>query len=397
MISFDPLPEYKRKLNFTPASLKILKSCQSSYDERKFLVIYFSNRKCFVRHFLKPEFVEAFKDKFQFLQMCRADKYGNWLSLSYHFTNSPLFGIIDPSNGKFISIHYGNLTTEELSSWLRDFLNKNMKYSLGYFSLSDLIEKIENDKERFRTSGQGKIKIIIKSISGQNTGFYPSKTSSFKFLFDKYCEKLKLDRKKYYFLYHGAQIPESMSPSQFHMKNGDIIYAHSIDEKESDETIDIYISFNNEHNYKYTVQKGRSLKLLTTSFCSEQNIDHDKYLFYYKNEKIDENLTFYELQIENDETIIVQERPQENDKTNKMFKFDLNPFQVSPQTPTVNMMQDMFSTIQTPFYMYSVQSPAMSHTQQYIPFSPFQPSTPKNANHINYMQKQDQNMWDSLE
>lgn len=118
------LPQPKKPVKYTPASLRIMQTCDKAFQEHRFVLLYFTNRKLFIQMFTEPNFKNIIKSQFTFLQLSRADKAGNWLTTTYHFQSSPYYAIIDPSTGNFIKIHYGDMSLEELSDWLSKFSEK---------------------------------------------------------------------------------------------------------------------------------------------------------------------------------------------------------------------------------------------------------------------------------
>jgi hypothetical protein len=72
-----PLPQPKKPTKFTLAALRIMRMCEKAFASNNFLLMYFSNRKMFTQEFNDLAFREALKNKFQFLQLNRADRAGN--------------------------------------------------------------------------------------------------------------------------------------------------------------------------------------------------------------------------------------------------------------------------------------------------------------------------------
>ena len=134
----DSLPAFKKPLKFTPVSTRIMESCMKAYDAQKFLLLYFSNRKTFVKQFADPKFLDVISPKFEFLHLSRADKSGNWLTTTYQFKSSPFYSIIDPSNGAFVKIHYGDMTIPEVKTFINSFLSTDPSISVSIINNSNI-------------------------------------------------------------------------------------------------------------------------------------------------------------------------------------------------------------------------------------------------------------------
>ena len=246
MTEAHPLPTTKKAVKYTPASLRIMQSCEKAFASNNFLLLYFSNKKTFTQQFNEFSFKDLLRNKFQFLQLSRIDKAGNWLTTTFHFKKSPYFALIDPSNGQFVQVHYGEMTTPELKVWLQQFLAKGPKFANSQCIFTGLIRETQISKKKTSYSYGTKLRVNFVYRADDKT-IYVNKVAPLQLAFEKYCAEKGIKQEGYYFMFHGVEMPGNMTASQFGLKNGSVIHVHPLEDKTSTEPLSItVVSVNGE-------------------------------------------------------------------------------------------------------------------------------------------------------
>ena len=299
----NPLPVPKKPVRFTGAALRIMQSCEKAYAANNFLLLYFTNKKTFTPQFSEFSFKELLRNKFQFLQLSRVDKAGNWITTSFHFKKSPYYVLIDPSNGQFVDIHYGDMTIPELKIWLQQFLAKDPKFAQATSIFPALIEETHITKKKTSYSYGPKLRVNFSCSEFDEKIIYVNKVAPLEHAFEKYCLDRKIDIRNYYFMFRGVEMPFDMTASHFGLKNGSVIHVHPLEDKVSVENITISVLGVGGEPSQHTVQKGRKINQFLRNYCERNNLNFAQCRFTHNNEMVNEDLTFAEHRIKNGDQI----------------------------------------------------------------------------------------------
>ncbi|KAH0788430.1 ubiquitin-like modifier [Histomonas meleagridis] len=413
----NALPTLKKTLKFTPVSIRIMEMCEKAYDSQKFLLLYFTNRKCYVRQFLDPKFPEMVNPRFEFFHLSRADKSGNWLTTTYRFKSSPFYAILDPSNGSFLKIHYGDLNLQQLETFLNSFISTNPKYELSYCQFPTTIEEIKENKRRAAYSYGTKIKVTFQSTKLPQINLFVNKSAPLRCAFESFCKKQNVDVRLYYFMYHGVQLPPEMTALQFHIKNNDIIYVHLFEDKNSTEPLSVTVIGIDGETTTLNVQKGRVVGSVLRMYCENHSLNPSSVRFTHKNDIVDESLTFGEHNISNGDQIIVQQKPviptvpppasstQNEYYYHYMKQNDMQQQQMPQGPPTVSLVPDIFEmqlqAQHNPNVMFMYNQPIpRNHPMPPPPFNQINSSYGMPTKQYPYQKQMDtqpQNLWESFE
>lgn len=296
------LPKPKKPVKYTQASLRIMQTCDKAFQEHHFVLLYFTNRRTFNQLFMETNFKNIIKNNFNFLQLSRKDKSGNWLTSTYHFESSPYYAILDPTTGKFISIYYADMTLEELSSWLSKF---NGKFEKTTSDFSPLIDDLQEQKRKSAYAYRTKLKVTFSCANMDDKVLYVAKTAPLEYAFEKYCEEQNIDINQYYFLFRGVQLPPNMTASQFGLKNGSTINVHNIEDKTSKEQISLTVVGIDNNSSVYQVEKGKKINQFLRNYCETNKLQPESVRFTYKNDIVLDDLTFAEHNMKDGDKIIV--------------------------------------------------------------------------------------------
>lgn len=310
MSDAHPLPTPKKTVKYTPASLRIMQSCEKAFASNNYLLLYFSNKKTFTQQFNEFSFKDLLRNKFQFLQLSRIDKAGNWLTTTFHFKKSPYFALIDPSNGQFVQVHYGELTTPELKVWLQQFLAKGPKFASSQCIFTGLIRETQISKKKTSYSYGTKLRVNFSSEQFETKTIYVNKVAPLQLAFEKYCTEKGIKQEGYYFLFRGVEMPGDMTASQFGLKNGSVVYVHPLEDKTSTEPLTITVIGVNGDPGTFNVQKGKKLGAFLKSYCEMTSMNPAQLQFTCNNnEHVNEDLTFAEHNLKNGDQIFAHMRP----------------------------------------------------------------------------------------
>lgn len=307
-IEDHPLPTTKKPVKYTPASLRIMQSCEKAFASNNYLLLYFSNKKTFTQQFNELAFKELLRNKFQFLQLSRIDKAGNWLTTVFHFKKSPYFALIDPSDGKFVKVHYGEMTTPELKVWLQQFLAKGPKFAHPQSIFPDLIHETQVSKKKTSYSYGTKLRVTFVSQKFDEKTIYVNKIAPLQIAFEKYCTEKGIKQDGYYFMFRGVEMPGNMTASQFGLKNGSAINVHPLEDKTSTEPLSIVVVGVSGEANNFNVQKGKKVGAFLKTYCEMMSMNPAQVRFTFNSEPVDEDLTFAEHNIRNDDKICAQVR-----------------------------------------------------------------------------------------
>jgi hypothetical protein len=308
-MSDSPLPQPKKPTKFTPASLRIMQMCEKAFASSNFLLLYFSNRKTFTQEFIDPQFKDALKNKFRFLQLSRADRAGNWLTTSFHVKSSPYYAIIDPSNGQFLTISYGNLSIPGLRSWLHQFLSSAPKFALPHTIFSELIEEAQKIKLKNSFSYGTKIRVNFVSQAMDEKIVYVNRVAPLALAFEKYCNEKGIDMAAHYFLFKGVELPESMTASQFGLHNGSVVHVHPLEDKTSTEPISVSVVNCDGSSALFNVTRGKKLGVFLKSYCDMTGLNAAQLRFTFNNEMLNEDLTFAEHHMKDGDQLYAHMKP----------------------------------------------------------------------------------------
>jgi hypothetical protein len=304
-----PLPNLKKPVKFTPASLRIMQACEKAFASNNFLLLYFSNSKNFTVQFTQPDFLDVLRNKFQFLQLSRSDKAGNWLTTTFHVKSSPYFAIIDPSNGEYVRITYGDMTTPAIREWLAQFLARSPKFALSHSIFPDLIEDTQRFKKTASFSYGTKVRVNFSSQLLGEKIIYVNKVAPLDIAFAKYCEEKSIDLANYYFLFKGVELPPSMTASQFGLRNGSTVYVHPLDDKTSPEPLSVSVVSVDGTSTVFQVTRGRKLGTFLKSYAEISGVNPQQLRLTFNNEVVNEELTFAEHNIKNGDHLYAHAKP----------------------------------------------------------------------------------------
>ncbi|OHT15576.1 hypothetical protein TRFO_02935 [Tritrichomonas foetus] len=285
------LPKPKKPVKYTPASLRIMQTCDKAFHEHHFVLLYFTNRKQFNQMFTEPNFKHLVKSHFTFLQLSRADKSGNWLTTTYHFESSPYYAILDPSTGNFLTIYYGDMTLEELSAWLSKF---SSKFANSTSIFSSLIDELQEAKRKSAFAYGTKLRVTFVCSKFEDRVLYVNKLAPFQIAFEKYCSEQNIEMDQYYFLFKGVQLPPEMTASQFGLRNGSVINVHHLEDRTSTEQISITVLGVDNNSSVYHVHKGKKISQFLRSYCEANQLQMENIRFTYKSDLVTDDLTFAE-------------------------------------------------------------------------------------------------------
>ena len=323
------LPQPKKPVKFTPASLRIMQTCDKAFHEHRFVLLYFTNRKMFNQMFTEPNFKHLVKTHFVFLQLSRADKAGNWLTTTFHFQSSPYYAILDPSNGEFLTIYYGDMSLEQFGAWLAKF---SAKFANSTSIFTKLIEELQEQKKKNQYAYGTKLRITFVCSRLDEKVLYVSKSAPLQMAFEKYCNEQKVDINQYYFMFKGLQIPGEMTASQFSMRNGSIINVHHLEDKTSNEQISITVVGIDSNSSVYNVSKGKRIGQFLANYCEVNHLQQSNVRFTYKNDIVNDDLTFAEHNMKNGDQIYVHMKTFTN--PTEYFYRMLKPNDLPPMMPS---------------------------------------------------------------
>lgn len=299
-MSTQQLPQPKKPVKYTPASYRIMQVCDKAFNEHRFVLLYFTNRKLFNPMFNDPNFKNVIKANYVFVQLSRADKAGNWLTTTYHCQSSPYYAIIDPSTGNFITIHYGDMTIEELGKWLSTFSGK---FNSPTCIFKALLEEHQEFKRKTAFSYGTKLRITFVCSNFEDKILYINKSAPLEFAFEKYCQEQSINRDYYYFLFRGIELPPDMTATHFGLRNGSVIHVHPLDDRTSKEKISIKVVGLDNNSSVFNVEKGKKIKQFLQNYCETNQIDPQTVRFTFHNDVINDDLTFAEHNMKNDDQI----------------------------------------------------------------------------------------------
>jgi hypothetical protein len=271
-----------------------MQACEKAFASNNFLLLYFSNRKVFTQQFSEPGFRDALRNKFQFLQLSRADKAGNWLTTSFHVRSSPYFAIIDPSDGSFVAIRYGEMETSEIRTWLQEWLLKSPKFAASRSVFPALIEDAADIRKKASYSYGTKLRVTFSSQLFEDKTIYVNKVAPLEMAFQKYCNEKKIDLNGYYFLFKGVELPKNMTASQFGLRNGSVVHVHPNEDKTSPEPLSITVVGVDGASAVFNVTKGKRLGLFLKSYCDLLGLNPTQLRFTFNNDVLNDDLTFAE-------------------------------------------------------------------------------------------------------
>ena len=410
MTEAHPLPTTKKAVKYTPASLRIMQSCEKAFASNNFLLLYFSNKKTFTQQFNEFSFKDLLRNKFQFLQLSRIDKAGNWLTTTFHFKKSPYFALIDPSNGQFVQVHYGEMSTPELKVWLQQFLAKGPKFANSQCIFTGLIRETQISKKKTSYSYGTKLRVTFGSQKFENKIIYVNKVAPLQIAFEKYCNEKGINQDQYYFLFRGVEMPGDMTASQFGLKNGSVVRVHPLEDKTSTEPLNVVVQGVNGDTSNFSVQKGKKLGVFLKTYCEMMSMNPAQLRFTYnQGENVNEDLTFAEHDMKNGDMIYAHMKPA-YPQTPSDYVYLANPNEMmaipmmnSPVIPgTMHPMQpppeQYDASLANPnmMYMYNQQRPPVFNP----PYNPPYPMPPAKTMHP-YQKPHDQNqgasLWESFD
>lgn len=355
------LPVPKKPVKYTHASQRVMTVCERAFENGTFALLYFTNRKIYIPMFSDPKFRQFIKNKFKFMQLSRADKSGNWLTSTYHFDSSPYYAIIDPSNGEFVTVHYGEMNLDDLISWLSKFNRKFRNPTSVFTGLSD---KVSEQKRKAAFTYGTKLRIAFVCSRFDDRVMYISKTAPLEMAFEKYCEEQNIDMNEYYFMYYGVQLPPNMTASQFQLKNGSMIHVHHIEDRTSKEQISITVIGTDNNSTVYQVEKGRKIGQFLRNYCDTNKLQMKDLRFTYKNDVVNDDLTFAEHSMKDGDQILVHVKTYDPPteyysrlsmmmKPNEVHHMMPNEVYDQFQMPQINPMQQMAISQPPMMYMYN--------------------------------------------
>jgi hypothetical protein len=349
-MSDSPLPQPKKPTKFTPASLRIMQMCQKAFASNNFLLLYFSNRKTFTQNFNDPAFKDALKNKFQFLQLSRADRAGNWLTTSFHVKSSPYYTIINPSNGQFLTIVYGDLSISALHSWLQHFLSGAPKFALSQTIFSELIDDAQKIKLKNLFSYGTKILVNFVSRAMDEKIVYVNRVAPLELAFEKYCGEKGIDMSAHYFLFKGVELPGSMRASQFGLHNGSVVHVHPLEDKTSTEPITVLVVSVDGSSAMFNVTRGKKLGVFLKSYCEMTGLNAAQLRFTFNNEMVNDDLTFAEHNMKDGDQLYAHMKPYV--PPTEFVYHIMNHGEIGP-IPTMQLQQEQYEMPMTnPNFMF---------------------------------------------
>jgi hypothetical protein len=309
MSADGPLPEPKRPVKFTPAALRIMQMSAKAFASNSFLLLYFSNRKTFNQMFSEAGFREALRNRFQFLQLSRADKAGNWLTTTFHVKCSPYYAVIDPSNGQFLTIAYGDMTIPDLRNWLRRFLATSPAFALPQTIFSELIDETAKIKLKASFSYAAKIRVHFVGQAMDEKIVYVNRAAPLELAFEKFCCEKGIDMSAHYFLFKGLELPGNMSASQFGLRNGSVVNVHPLEDKTSTEPLAVTVVNVDGSSAVFNVVRGKKLGVFLKSYCEMTQLGAARVRFTFNNEVVNEDLTFAEHDMKNGDRLYAHFKP----------------------------------------------------------------------------------------
>ena len=374
------LPKPKKPVKYTGAALRIMQTCDKAFHEHRFVLLYFTNRKQFNQMFSMQSFKQLIKNHFTFLQLSRADKAGNWLTTTYHFQSSPYYAIIDPSTGDFLTIHYKDMSLDELGAWLAKF---SSKFSSATSVFPSLIEKLQEQKRKSAFAYGTKLRITFACSRFEDKVLYVNKAAPFQIAFEKYCAEMNIDMDQYYFLFHALQVPPEMTPSQLSLKNGSVITVHPLEDRTSTEQISISVVGLDSNSSVFHIAKGKRIGQFLKHYAEVNQLQLANTRFTLRNEIVNEDLTFAEHGIKDGDQIFVNLKTfmQPNDYYNNYYRM-MKPNEIPPMIPSegydMQMPQIGQMQMQQPMmYMYN-------QSQQKFPMPPAVPPISSIPNQLSH-------------
>jgi hypothetical protein len=345
-----PLPEPKKPVKFTPAALRIMQMCEKAFASNNFLLLYFSNRKTFNQMFNEPGFKEVLRNRFQFLQLRRADKAGNWLTTTFHVKCSPYFAIIDPSNGQFLTIAYGDMTIPDLRNWLRHFLATSPAFALPQTIFRELIDEAAKIKLKASFASAAKIRVHFVGQTMDEKIVYVNRAAPLELAFEKFCSEKGIDINAHYFLFKGVELPGNMSASQFALRNGSVVNVHPLEDKTSAEPLSIAVVNVDGSSAVFNVTRGKKLGVFLKSYCEMTQLIAAQVRFTFNNEVVNEDLTFAEHDMKNGDHLYAHFKPAA--PANDYMYHMMNPMEM-PAMPPMPLQQQYEMPIPNLMFLYN--------------------------------------------
>jgi hypothetical protein len=286
-----------------------MQMCDLAFWSNNFLLLYFTNRKHYTSLFCTNDFKDLIRDRFQFLQLSRADKAGNWLATTFQVKRSPYYTIIDPSCGEFVAICYGEVSLSELGAWLSDFLATAPRFRLGQTVFTELIEKTQKLKTRTAFATGAKIRVNFVNGNGEERVMYVNRIAPLQVAFDKYCSEARIDISAHYFIFRGLQLPGNMSGAQLGLRNGSVVQVHALEEKFSKEQIVIAVVTVAGDQSTFHVTRSQKVGSFLKSYCELSGLKQQQMRFTFNNDVIFEELTFGEHNIRSGGLIYAHLKP----------------------------------------------------------------------------------------
>jgi hypothetical protein len=393
----NPLPELKKSVKFTPASLRLMQACEKAFASNNFLLLYFTNSKCFTPQFTQQDFIDALRNKFQFIQLSRADRAGNWLTTTFHVKSSPYFAILDPSNGQYLEMRYGDLETPVLRAWLQSFLARGPRFALPDTIFTELIQVTQTFKKRTAFAYGTKIRINFVAQGADDKVVYVNKAAPLEIAFEKYCSERGIDEQAHYFLYRGVEVPPTITAAQMGIRNGSVIHVHPLDDKVSTEPLSVTVVALDGSSSLFNVTRGRRLGAFLKSYCEMNGLNPAVLRFTFNSEPVHDDLTFAEHNMKNGDQLFTHHRQHHpNEFVYPMLAAGEVPrmpdqFELPmPGAANPNMM----------FYYNQAQRPGPLPPQPFPPaYAPTYPIPP--AKSVHYQKQHDpnagQSIWESFD
>jgi hypothetical protein len=285
-----------------------MQACEKAFASNNFLLMYFTNSKVFTSQFTHPDFLDGLRNKFQFLQLSRADRAGNWLTTTFHVKCSPYFAILDPSNGQYLEMRYGDVDTPTLRAWLQSFIARGPKFALPESIFTELIQETRTFKKRTAFAYGTKIRISFVAQGADDKVVYVNKSAPLEIAFDKYCIERGIDAQTHYFLYRGVELPPTMSPAQMGIRNGSIVHVHPLEDKVSTEALAVTVVGADGSSSLFNVTRGRRLGAFLKSYCEMNGLNPAQLRFFFNSESVHDDLTFAEHNIKNGDQLFAHHR-----------------------------------------------------------------------------------------
>jgi hypothetical protein len=383
MADENPLPVLKKPVKFTPASLRLMQACEKAFASNNFLLLYFTNSKTFTQQFVQPDFQAALRNKFQFLQLSRADRAGNWLTTIFHVKCSPYYAILDPSNGEYLEMRYGDLDTPTVHAWLQSFVSRAPKFTLSRSIFTDLIQDAQSLKKRSAFAYGTKIRLTVVSQGSEEKVIYINKSAPLEIAFEKYCGERGIDPLGHYFLYRGVELPPTMSASQMGLRNGSVVHVHPLEDKVSTEPLSVTVVGPDGASSVFNVTRGRKLGGFLKSYCELSGVNPAQVRMTFNSDPVHDELTFAEHSVKNGDQLFVHHRivPPANE-----FMYSLVP--PPPNVPRVPQMQLPGEQFELPmagnpmFYFNQPQRPGPLPPQPFPPgYGQAYPMPPAKSGH----------------